>query len=358
MICTQRSDGLGTRVLSAVYAQLLSEQIGVPVKVIWTPLGWPDPPHSPVLMHPRHILELFDSLHLFADRTQGRYGDIVLHEEVVSTGLFSLFYHQDELFHLSRGEIAQIAWMGPGLNYDFPTPLLQFMARDPDLKEKLARIAACINWNAALPAALDALGRRWPLGECLSVHVRRGDIVGMLLHSDLAILADGLMIQILQRLTPLQAYFNAVDQHRTGGIIVCTEDRAVVDQFARRYGPERIIACVEGDLTENQRAAMDLLLLSKSRRIIAPVVSFFSQCAAAIGSTPLQNTAWRLEETTDEIKAMLEVAQSPRARDVTAIMYAAAYMIALRNDLDSTHHFKTLALGLDPVLFHRVAGDA
>lgn len=358
MICSQRSDGLGTRILSAVYAQLLSRHIDVPLRVFWTPLGWPDPPHSPVLMHPRYVLELFASLHLFKDATNGPYADIVIHEEPVTTGLFSVFHNKDELFDLSEGEVAQIARMGNGINYDFPIPLFQFMAETTDLKAKVAQVASQINWNPTILEALAALDRWSPLSHCISVHVRRGDILDMLLHSDLNILADGLMIQILQRFMPLRAYFHAVDQHRSGSIIVCTEDQSVVAQFRGRYGTERIVSCSDLPLSENQRAAMDLLLLSRSQRIIAPVVSFFSQCAASIGNVRLENTAWHLEETTDEIRQLLEETGCDRTKPVIAIMYSAAYLIALRNHLGSAERFKTLGLDLDPETFHRVTANS
>lgn len=354
MICSQRSDGLGTRILSAVYAQVLSGHIGVPLRVFWTPLGWPDPPHSPVLMHPRHLRELFDGPHLFRDGQGEPYGEIVVHEEPVTTGLFSVFYNRDELAELSPGEVAQIARMGNGINYDFPTPLFGFMNRIPDLKGRVAEVASRINWTGTIRDALATLDRRAPLRECIAVHVRRGDILEMLRHSSLDLLADGLMIQILQRFMPLSAYFHAVDRHR-GGIVVCTEDRGVVARFAERYGPERIVACADMPLSENQRAAMDLLLLSRSQRIIAPAVSFFSQCAASIGNTPLLNTSWRLDETTDEVRQLLEDARSERTRPVLAILYAAAYLIALRNNLGPADRFRSLGLEFDAPMFERAA---
>lgn len=38
-VYTARGDGLGTRMLSALYARILAEHLGLPLKVIWAPLG-------------------------------------------------------------------------------------------------------------------------------------------------------------------------------------------------------------------------------------------------------------------------------------------------------------------------------
>lgn len=344
MIYSQRSDGLGTRILSAIYARLLSEQVGVPMGVIWTPLGWPFLVRDTPLMHPRHLPEIFASLHLFRDAAEGAHGEIVPHEEVVSTELFSLYYNRDELSGLSRGEVAQIAMMGRGVNYDFPGPLFDFMDRDPTRKAAVSRIAATINWSPAVAAAIAEIDGRFQLGRCLSVHVRRGDILEMLFAYDLDDLASDGMTQILQRYTPLQAYFEAIDAAGpdAGGIVVCTEDDGVVERFVARYGPDRVASCAGMTLTDNQRAAVDLILLSRSRRIIAPVLSFFSQCAAEIGGTVLQNTAWHLRETTGEIDAILAASTAERVGAVRAILYRAAHRLSAQNELGLEGYYEDL----------------
>ncbi|MCJ2037092.1 hypothetical protein [Methylobacterium sp. J-068] len=353
MIYSQRSDGLGTRVLSAIYAQIFSEQVGVPMGLIWTPLGWPFGVRDTPLMHPNNIFELFGDLAFFRDGQGNGHGRIVLHEEPVSTELLSLYEHRYELFALSQAELAQVSSMGKGVNYDFPGPLFRFMTEDADAPAKVARIAGTINWNAHILGTVAAIDETFRLENCLSVHVRRGDIVEMLFRSDLADLIDGGMTQILQRYTPLQAYFDAVDRHRRGGIVVCTEDDGVVERFQHRYGAHRIASCSARDLSENQRAAVDLILLSKSRRIVAPVLSFFSQCAAAIGNTRIRNTAWHLKDTTTEITALVRRAESARSEQVLAVMYAAAYRISEQNDLNLASYYRGLGTTSDAALFEQ-----
>lgn len=309
-------------------------------------------------MHPKHILQIFDSLHLFKNKSNFKFGNIIPHENSTNTGLFSLFDSREEIFYLSKGEISQIALMGNGVNYDFPTPLLRFMTENSDEKKIIQNISSNINWNRSILSSLNQIETKFNLHTCTSVHIRRGDIIKMLLTSDLMTLAKGLMIQIIQRYTPLQAYFQAVDQQKSSLIVVCTEDFSIVEKFCQRYGRQRVISSLDLNLNENQRAVTDILLLSKSERIIAPVISYFSQCAASIGNTVLSKMTWNLEETSDEIEGILNEIGGEHTKQIASIMYASCYMICIKNNIEEKRDFKELSVRLDSRFFEIVTRES
>jgi hypothetical protein len=73
-IYTARGDGLGIRMLSALYARIRAQQLGLPLKAIWSPLGGASLYADHVLMHPRFLREIFADRTLFTDADPGLAG--------------------------------------------------------------------------------------------------------------------------------------------------------------------------------------------------------------------------------------------------------------------------------------------
>lgn len=357
-IYTARGDGLGTRMLSALYARILAQQVDLPLKVIWSPLGGASIYADYVLMHPRYLLEIFADRAIFTDLDPGLRGEILTSEEAAHIRLRSLYHSRDALAGLSREELLAAREEPEELLYDFPGPLIDFLSTEIDLGSALAAAWSAVNWSAPVREAIDLVGRRIDLPTCTAVHVRRGDILDVVNRGDLEHLVHDGMIQILQRYTSLKAFFRQIDTSSfSGDILVCTEDEDVVRRFGDRYGRARVASSVGLDLTENQRAATDLLLLSKARQIFAPAVSFFSHCAAAVSGARLTNMAWDLEASIEEILTFVDRSDTARLRQVSSIAYAAASRLVAGQDPDLALRFRAQAFNFDAALCGRILGE-
>ncbi|POR42499.1 hypothetical protein [Methylobacterium sp. V23] len=354
-VYTARGDGLGTRMLSALYARILAEHLGLPLKVIWAPLGGASIYADYGLMHPDFLLDIFADRTLFRDANPGLCGVILRSDAIADVRLRSLYHSIDQLAGLSADELRDALGESEDLLYDFPGPLITFMSSEINLGSALTAAWSKVNWSAAVLEAVGCIGRRIDLPTCTAVHVRRGDILDVVNRADLEHLVNDGMVQVLQRYTPLAAFFQQIDASRQlGDILVCTEDADVVRRFADRYGRARVASSIGLDLTENQRAATDLLLLSKARQIFAPAVSFFSHCAAAVSGARLVNTAWELEASVAEILAFVDRSDAKRVRQISAIAYAAASRLASGQDPDLALRFRAQGFDFDEGLSRRV----
>ncbi|NEU13550.1 hypothetical protein G3T14_15620 [Methylobacterium sp. BTF04] len=354
-IYSARGDGLGTRMLAAIYGRILAELLELPLTVIWPPLGGADLYAGYALMHPDHLSEIFADRSLFTDSKAGLNGAILLNAELGDVRLQSAYHSQAEISGLSRGELLARLSDVDGLLYDFPGPLIAFMSTEVDLKRACIAAWSKVNWSDSVREAVEAVDARIDLSTCIAAHVRRGDILDVVNRGDLEHLVNDGMMQILQRYTPINAFFRQIDTSgATGGILVCTEDEGVIRRFCDRYGKARIASSMALDLTENQRAATDLLLLSRAKRIVAPVVSYFSTCAAAVSEAELTNTTWHLEASIDEITSLIDRTDPERVRKVSAIMNAAACRLVIGHEPDRAARFRARAIAFDEGLYRRV----
>lgn len=357
-VYTARGDGLGTRMLSALYARILAEHLGLPLKVIWAPLGGASIYADYGLMHPDFLLDIFADRTLFRDANPGLRGVILRSDAIADVRLRSLYHSIDQLAGLSADELRDTLGESEDLLYDFPGPLITFMSSEIDLGSALTAAWSTVNWSAAVLEAVGRIGRRIDLPTCTAVHVRRGDILDVVNRADLEHLVNDGMVQVLQRYTPLAAFFRQIDASRQlGDILVCTEDADVVQRFADRYGRARVASSIGLDLTENQRAATDLLLLSKARQIFAPSVSFFSHCAATVSGARLTNTGWDLAASLEEILGFIDRSDATRVRQVSGIAYAAASRLVAAQEPSLAGQFRTQAAHFDAGLSGRVLGE-
>ena len=278
-----RGDGLGTRLLTAVYALVLSRQLGMECKVIWPPLGGGGQGFydSYKLMHPDALREIVAGRFLFVGENNEESGQLVAHFENLGASHPSLYLNYPHLHALTREDIINYCGKYSGLSYDHPSPLLDLMTVDTDFDAACKAAWNQISWSKQVGRAVESISSRFNIGKCIGAHVRRGDVIDLLLRADMEHLENNGMMAILQRYTPLSAYFEQIGTLGSReSVVVCTESSQILEAFNKRYGPDSVISCSDMGLTENQKAAVDLVLLSKSARIVAPTLSFFSHCAS------------------------------------------------------------------------------
>lgn len=139
-------------------------------------------------------------------------------------------------------------------------------------------------------------------------------------------------------------------------ILICGEERGSEKQFARRYGQENVVASWElFDGTPNQQAFADLILLSRAKILIAPVLSFYSRCAASVGTCTFRAVPLDISNLVEELVA-LAGGDDQRRKNVAAMIFAqAAKMTGANEDAGKARaQLVSQAEGYDPIIARRI----
>ena len=132
-------------------------------------------------------------------------------------------------------------------------------------------------------------------------------------------------------------------------MFICTEDKEVKRSFIQKYGVQNYYSSLDlFNGTENQRAFIDLMILSQSKILVAPYMSFFSICATAVGRCEYKSVGFDPVCLVEELLGLLEPKDYDRNRSVSSIVYAtAAKMMADPADANTREQFVTYAQKLD-----------
>jgi hypothetical protein len=320
-----RADGLGTRLLTILYARILAELLGFDFKVVWPELGAPFFQCYEVL-HPGLKHEIFAGEHVFSGGGSLR-GDFVDLCSLKDLSLLKLTGETKELAGLDKDGFKRLAEGCGGVLYKHPSPLLKFMQHELNLNAKVKCHWRSIEWSRELLTLCDDLCDKYCVEDSIAVHVRRGDVARMLVESDMAYLSrPGMMAVIFHRYTATKTFLSEVDKARHGEkIIICSEDQGVKKRFAEKYGDENVyLSCDSFSGSENQKAFIDLMLLSKSKILIAPVLSYFSKCAAAVGHCQYKPVPWDLPSLVEELAEIVDTNGARNRQEVKALIYASA----------------------------------
>lgn len=329
-VVAMRGDGLGSRLLAALHGRVLAEALGFELAVIWPKLGGLPLHDAKTIFDPELRHELFFGDSLFDDRgpLRGRFtapgAETVPLKDALALAPES--QRDDRRTFMSR------LGAGNGVLYNHPNELFPFVHQHVEPARALRRAWDGIAWSdrvhEAVAAVARAAGPRY-----LAVHVRRGDILEMLHETDLAILAASGMAQILQRYLSLETIFRKLDAMRgTEAIVVCSEDPEVQAAFAARFG-RAVSSRLGGDLSEGQRAAVDLILLSRANTIVTANQSYFGRCAATGGRCKEVALDLDLSAAIPEILERTHDMRPDRAAAMVPIVYrAAASLLLLEGD--------------------------
>ncbi len=117
----------------------------------------------------------------------------------------------------------------------------------------------------ALLAAVDAFAARHDLGRAVGVHVRHGDNLHDALKRD------------LQLNTPLPAFAARLATLAASGrrILLCSDNRAVLDDLRRQLPPEALILA-DAAISPLLQPLYEMLLLSRTASIVGSYASTFS----------------------------------------------------------------------------------
>ena len=343
-----RGDGLGTRLLTILHGRILADLLDFDFKVAWPPLGAPFYDNSDIL-HPNLRHEFFSKECVF-EGAGARRGEIVDPSSFSNERLFGITQNYKNVETMNLQSFKESIEGYDGIWYDQPYPLPTIMGSNVNVEAAIKYYWKTISWNRDLSKFMEDLRDNYSLDEAISVHVRRGDIVRTLREETLDTLISNSMIQIFQRYAALATILRVIGSFRSDEkIFICTEDKGMKQSFIQKYGAQNCYSSLElFSGTENQRAFVDLMILSQSKILVAPYMSFFSICAAAVGRCEYKSVGLDPVSLVEELLGLLAPQDSDRNRSVSSIVYAtAARMMLDPVDANTREQFVRYARSLD-----------
>jgi hypothetical protein len=326
-IYVYRGDGLGTRLLTVIYAKILADMLGFQVKVVWGEMK--SPYYGGRLFDPAKLSDIFADSHVFHDGDE-RDGEIC-----------AAIPHDIRILQLDcdlgkSTKVSLDSFLGRlddenynALFYGQPGPALSFMKHERDLCFEVGRVWKTVAWSTQISAFIERYCALESIENRIAVHVRRGDLVRMLLEADPNFSPEE-MTGIFIRYASLELIMKQIDEVRSGEkLLVCSDDDRMVKRFKDEYGEADVCSSHDEErLTEDQKAVVDIVLLSRSKILVSPYLSLFSRCAAEVGSCGHVATPIDLGSAVEELIAIADRRADGCGEQVKACIYATAARLA------------------------------
>jgi hypothetical protein len=335
-IYVYRGDGIGTRLLTVIYAKIFADLFGFELKFIWTQIG---SPFYDALFQPENIAEIFSGSHIFDDGNESSGEFVTSPVPDPSVEVLRLDHEGERLAHMDRERFAEVVEAYDVIFYAQPYALLMFMTREVDIASEVRRIWKQISWNPRILDFVEETCSSKGVDGAIAVHIRRGDLVKMLIEADVEYLASRGMAMIFQRFTALKTIIEAIDEIRTDEtLVVCSDDSRVAETLSRRYGADSVYSSYAAtELTDDQRSVVDIMLLSRAKILLSPQMSFFSKCAAEVGDCKHLPFQPDLAAAVEELLEIADRITDARAAQVKALIYTSA--AELSSDQAMRAHF-------------------
>jgi hypothetical protein len=311
---------VGTRLLTILHAKILAQELGCEFKVMWPALDSQFYDNKQ-LLDPNLVGEIFADSHIF-DLPPGERGDIVSCELPSGLRVLRLLDEKEGVARWDRNKLCAVAQQYDALIWELPKPVTNFMRFEMDIKSLARKYWALIRWNERIRESSRKfyadLGRR----AYFAVHIRRGDILRMLVEGDVQMLKDEGMVMIFQRFVSMKEIIASIGRlRRDEPIIVCSDVTGMDDSLISAFGRENLHSSREIFAgTENQQAIVDIMLLSNSSYLFAPPMSFFSICAETVGVCRRFPLGADLAATVDELVAIAGSIKGERRLEVIALI--------------------------------------
>jgi hypothetical protein len=150
------------------------------------------------------------------------------------------------------------------------------------------------------------------------------------------------MPSIFSRYIPVSTVVAEIDRIRTDEkILLCCEDRSVKELFVKKYGAHAIYS--SHDLfngTDDQRAIIDLMMLSRAKILIAPFISNFARCAAGVGDCEYIRLKGEFSQVAEELSEIANAIDGERQSGVKALIDRTAAELASDESIRAAVHTK------------------
>ena len=188
IVCAARKDGIGTRLLTIIYARIFAEAIRFDFKVIWPQLGSPLYDNNGLFhSYPKHKIFLKD--YVFEGET--RRGDFSSRDSIEARRILNLRNERQRLDGMDFEQFQAFVDDFDVVLYNQPYPLVQFLRYEVDIPSEVKRLWKCIVWNFEITQFVDDVSSRLSIQDCIAVHIRRGDLVNALVQADIISRAPG-----------------------------------------------------------------------------------------------------------------------------------------------------------------------
>lgn len=320
-----RPDGLGTRLLTTIYARQFAEKIGATLSVAWPSLEDANYANSHQLLKEEQITEIFEGKKIFIDRDDV---EIIQSSQLTGKRLMHLHGMHEQIENGTIGDVENISATFDYIVYDLPYPVT-LAGSDPKADAlQVKKLWNQFNFAKDVMEAFSYLSQASELDQSVAVHVRRGDVLNKITEDSLNHLKTVGATQIFQRFVPLKTVVRAVSEHFADArsLIVCSED-ATMRRNLQGYFPDSRVLSANGYFSAggNKSALLDLLILSRAKHLISPFKSYFSECASILGQCNLHNAGLDIPSLMDEITIMIDKVQPPDANIRKAIFYMFGY---------------------------------
>lgn len=236
--------------------------------------------------------------------------------------------------------------------YDLAEPVL-FSGTDSSIERAIAKF----NWQRLVfsPQIVDSIksfSSAFNLSKSVAVHVRRGDLINKLINDPIDLLLQSGATEIFQRYIPVKTIVNILskDFPDLNSCIICSESHEVVHQL-EQLAPGLSFVQTTAAFAQNcnQRALLDLLILSKAACIVSPFKSYFSTCAETVGDCKLINSGLDIPNLVEELSTALDALDLPDQKTRKAIVYAYGFLnLWYEPNSDYRHTLKDLTMAEDP----------
>lgn len=318
-----RPDGIGTRLLTILYARQFADRMGLPFYASWPDLADPNYKNDSLLTA-ASALEIFADGRLFKDK----YVEW-LHGEYTRDLHVARYPHEHALKEWTEAELREMLSISHMMVYDVPLPI-RFAGDDKKQADTaIHRLWQQLNFSHDVIDAAEQISGGIDPQNSVSVHARRGDILNIVAESDLDWFKNVGVVQVFQRYIPFKTIVNALEakfgdrEH----VLVCSEDPLIAELLQEAL-PSRKVVTSNGafPLGSSKAALLDQILLSRSRDIVGPYKSLFSECAATVGECVNLHTVdldvWNLAP---ELIAYLDKTAPPDAAARKAVIYGNIY---------------------------------
>lgn len=345
-VVASRPDGLGTRLLTLLSGLRFAENLEASFEIEWPSLCDSSYPLNGQLLQSKDIADIFVAHQPIIGRNDVRF--VTLSQD---KAVRRLNVHQ-EFGNINGRGFNRIAKMIDGYDYalyNTPEPVVfrgQSAASEIEAtKSNWLRI----NFAPDVVHSVNNFSHSFPLSDIVGVHVRRGDVVNILKYQTLEFLIARGGTQIFQRYIPYQTIARILGSQfkHSNYILVCTDSPEAADELQKFLPNHKVIQSTIAEAKNpNQRAIIDLILLSRSSCLISPFKSYFSTCAATVGRCKMINAGLDIPSLVDELTALLETSDATHVSSRKSLIYTLGYL-NLWNHPDSPMRNEMLRLAMD-----------
>jgi hypothetical protein len=273
------------------------------------------------LLDPSRVEEIFAHHYIF-NLPPAQRGEIVSAELSGNPRILRLLDEGERLAFWDRKRLRAEAQEYDALIYELPTPLTNFMRFEMELKKLARKYWALIEWNERILEFSLKIQTDFGQNRYIGLHIRRGDILRMLVEADLETLKKAGMLMIFQRFVSMKEIIASIRRLRQRELIVVCSDVLYIDEsLEAAFGPENV--CFSRKLftgTENQQVIADIMLLANSKYLFAPRMSFFSICAETVGECQRIPLGADLAATVNELCEIANSIEGERRTEVIALI--------------------------------------